>query len=671
MGYRTDTLCGFFHSQAVRYGDDFPFLTGRFDAEGRPIDRFTSRTWAQAREEVIALARGIIALGIKRGERVAIYSESRPRWIIADQAIQASGAVGVPLYPTVSEEELAYMLEDSESRMVIVSSAEKARLVVKVSQGKPMPLIITMSPWDGEKTEGLSSFGEVIALGKDKVSRDTVEEGIQRVIPDDIASIIYTSGTTGKQKGVILTQANWVASMHQCSSSEIMERTNKRELHLKALVHLPLCHVYGRMSDYHTAGLKMGGELVFAESYQTIARDLREVRPHIINSIPRLYEKAYEIVHAQLKRAKPRYQAIYRWAMVRGKLFAESMAAGKRMPPHELALFGLANLLVFDRLKREMGMDRVVLACSGGGKLSSEICTFYRALGIQLIEGYGLTETTAINHLNAPEISLERPPTGVFKHLYDFIMELTVTLMVARQSQGKSPYANPLTSLLLSLCYNTLIYRLRVKPGFVGRPVPWTVERIAADGEIMIKGPQVFKGYWKRPEATAEAFTPDGFFKTGDIGQVDADGFLQITDRKKELFVTSGGKNVAPHPIEVALIERPFIDQACLIGDGRKYLTALIVPDFDSLKRYARDKGLGSATDSELVNHPDIRALIAGEVDRVNASLARYEQIKYFTILDRPFDVATGELTPTLKVKRRVVNEKFHDQIERMYNNPA
>jgi len=671
MGYRTDTLCGIFHAQAVRYGDDFPFLTGRFDAEGRPIDRFTSRTWAQTREEVIALARGIIALGIKRGDRVAIYSESRPRWIIADQAIQASGAIGVPLYPTVSEEELAYMLEDSESRMVIVSTPEKARLVIKVCQGTSMPLIVTMSPWDGEKTAGLSSFAEVIDLGRRKVSRDTVEEGIQRVIPDDIASIIYTSGTTGKPKGVILTQANWVASMHQCSASEIMERTNKRNLHLKAFVHLPLCHVYGRMSDYHTAGLKMGGELVFAESYQTIARDLKEVRPHIINSIPRLYEKTYEIVQSVLKRAKPRYQAIYRWAMVRGKLFADCMAAGKRMPPHELMLFGLANLLVFDRLKREMSMDRVVLACSGGGKLSAEICTFYRALGIQLIEGYGLTETTAINHLNAPEISLDKPPTGVFKLMYDFIMELTVTLMVVRQSQGKSPYANPLTSLLLSFCYNTLVYRLRVKPGFVGRPVPWTIERIAPDGEIMIKGPQVFKGYWKRPEDTAEAFTPDGLFKTGDIGRVDADGFLQITDRKKELFVTSGGKNVAPHPIEVALIERPFIDQACLIGDGRKYLTALIIPDFDSLKRYAKDKAIPYATAFELVNHPDIRALIAREVDLVNASLARYEQIKYFTILDKPFDVATGELTPTLKVKRRVVNEKYRDQIEQMYNNPV
>ncbi|HQP32465.1 MAG TPA: AMP-binding protein, partial [Deltaproteobacteria bacterium] len=291
MGYRTDTLCGFFHAQAVRYGDDFPFLTGRFDAEGRPTNHFASRTWGQTREEVIALARGIIALGIEHGERVAIYAESRPRWIIADQAIQASGAIGVPLYPTLSEEELDYMLEDSESRMVIVSTPDKARRVLKVTRDKTVPLIVIMSPWDEEPIEGIYTFAEVVALGSRKVSRDTVEEGIQRVIPDDMASIIYTSGTTGKAKGVTLTQANWVASMHQCSASEIMERTAKRDLHLKVLVHLPLCHVYGRMSDYHTARLKMGGELVFAEGYHSMARELRALRPNVINSIPRLYEK--------------------------------------------------------------------------------------------------------------------------------------------------------------------------------------------------------------------------------------------------------------------------------------------------------------------------------------------------------------------------------------------
>lgn len=331
-------------------------------------------------------------------------------------------------------------------------------------------------------------------------------------------------------------------------------------------------------------------------------------------------------------------------------------------------LFGLANSLVFDRLKKEMGMDRLVMACSGGGKLSKDICVFFRALGIQLMEGYGLTETTAINNLNAPEIVMEKPPTGLYKKFYDKIMSLTLYLMVVRQSKGKSPYVNPLISLLLSFCYNSLIYKLRVKPGFVGRVVPNTQMRIAEDGEILIKGPQVFPGYWKREKDTADVFTKDGFFMTGNIGVVDEAGFLQITDRKKELFVTSGGKNVAPHPIEVALIERPYIDQACLIGDGRKYLTAFIIPDFESLKRYTKEKGIAYSSQKELVENPEIKALITKEVEHVNSTLARYEQIKYFTILDHAFDVSTGELTPTMKIKRRVINEKYQNQIEEMYN---
>jgi long-chain acyl-CoA synthetase len=672
MGYRTDTMCGLFHNQAERYGDDFVFLTGRFDAEGRASEKFSSRTWKQTREEAIALARGLIALGIKKDDKIVIYSESRPRWIIADQAVQACRAIGVPLYPTVSEEELDYMLEDSDSCLAIVSTPGKARLVLKVSAGKNKIPVVMMSPWDGgdKKPEGVYTFPEVSALGDPKISTDVIENGIKSVVPEDVASIIYTSGTTGKQKGVILTQSNWVASMHQCSGSEIMALTAEKDLHLKALVHLPLCHVYGRMGDYHTAGLKMGGELVFAESYQTIARDMRDVRPNIINSIPRLYEKTYEIVQSTLSRTKKPYQSIYNWAMGKGKIYVDCMATGKRMPAHQLMLFGLANSLVFDRLKKEMCMDHLVMACSGGGKLSKEICIFYRALGIQLIEGYGLTETTAINNLNAPEIMMKKPPTGFLKVLYDKIMALTLYLMVVRQSKGKSPYANPLMSLLLSLCYNTLVYKLRVKPGFVGRVVPETTMRIAADGEILIKGPQVFKGYWKREKDTADAFTPDGFFMTGDIGVADEEGFLQITDRKKELFVTSGGKNVAPHPIEVALIERPYIDQACLLGDGRKYLTAFIIPDFDSLKRFAKDNGITCSSPEELVKHPDIMALITKEVDHVNSTLARYEQIKYFNILGRAFDVASGELTPTMKIKRRVVNEKYQKEIEEMYNKP-
>jgi len=667
MAYRTDTLCGLFHNQALRYGDKFPFLTARFDKEGRPIDHFTSRTWKDAREEVIDLARGLIAAGVKRGDRVVIFSESRPRWIIADQAIQACGAIGVPLYPTLAEEELAYMLQDSESRVVIISTQDKARMTIKVTQGKESPIIIQMCPWDGRQPDGVYTFAEVMALGAQMIRREAVEEAIGQVKPDDIASIIYTSGTTGKPKGVVLTQANWVANMHQCTASEIIQRTKALDLHLKALVHLPLCHVFGRTSDFHSVGLVLGGELVFAESYQSMSRDLREVRPQVIDTIPRLFEKIYEIVQSTTSRTKPQFQAIYKWAMGKGKLYVDSLATGKRMAPHQLLLFSLANILVFERLKKQMGLDRVVLAISGGGKLAPEICTFFRALGIQLSEGYGLTETSPVINFSAPELYMQKPQSGIAKVLYDWIMRMTTGLMVEGISKGKSPYLNPISALKLGFCYYTLVYNLRVKPGFVGRTMNDTEEKIAEDGEILVKGPQVFKTYWKKPQDTADSFTPDGYFKTGDIGQFDSEGFLQITDRKKELFVTSGGKNVAPCPIEAALTARPYIDQVCLIGEGRKYLTALIVPDIDFFTRYARNQGLDAEGLEELFQRDEIRDLIRQQVEQVNQGLARYEQIKEFHILHKPFDVSSGELTPTLKLKRRAVYEHYQAEIDGMY----
>lgn len=666
MGYRLDTLCGIFHHQAERYGDQFNFLTAKFDMEGRPINGFMSWTWSQARTEVIDLARGLIALGIKRGDCIALFSESRPRWVIADQAIQACGAIGVPLYPTVSEDELSYMLEDSEACLAFVSTQEKAHMVIKVS-GKEPPIIVLMCPWEGEKPHGVYTFPELKAIGTKKVMRDTVEEEIRRVIPQDIASIIYTSGTTGKQKGVVLTQANWVANIQQSTHSEIMQRQRPLELHLKALVHLPLCHVYGRTCDYHVSGLHFGGELVFAENFQTIAHDLREVRPQVIVSIPRFYEKIHDIVKSHALRAPKIAQVLFQWSLKIGARYCECLATGKRMPPHELLQFALANLLVFDRLKRIIGLERVVMAVSGGGKLSRDVCVFFRAMGIQLIEGYGLTETSPGINLNEPELIMAKPERGMRRRLYDWIFTLTTDIMVVKQSTGASLYANPLTALKLALCYYTIIYQLRIKPGTVGKALIHTQEKIAPDGEILVKGPQVFRGYWKSPADTAEAFTADGYFKTGDIGRFDAEGFLEITDRKKELFVTSGGKNIAPHPIELGLTSRAFIDQACLIGDGRKYLTALIVPDFKELIRYAKDKNITCTDHTELLKLPEILALFQHEVDHVNTHLARYEQIKYFTLLDTPFDVATGELTPTLKIKRRVVNEKYQHHIEHMY----
>lgn len=666
MSYNNDTLCGIFHNQAERYGNDHVFLMGKFDKQGNSISTWRSITWKEAQDEVIDLASGLIELGLNKGDRAVIFSESRPRWIIADQAIQACGAIEVPLYPTLSKDELAFMLKDSGSKFVIASTQEKAEMTLKViGTGSPVKTIITMGTWTGKKPEGVYTFTEVMEIGQKKSNRKTTEEHIRSVKPEDVVSIIYTSGTTGRQKGAILTHANWVANIHQSSNSTLLKRVRELDLHLLSLVHLPLCHVMGRTADYHVSGLKLGGTLAFAESFDTIQKNLRELKPNVVVSIPRFYEKTYDMVRSAFSRQNIFNRKLFDWSIRQGEKFTNSMATGTRLPVLDLLQFSLANSIMFNRIKKQAGMERLVLAVSGGGKLSKEVCVFIRSLGIQLNEGYGLTETAPVINFNEPEF--RDVDIDNLKWFKKKMVAWTVDLMITQQAKGKSPYTNPIRATKLSLAYNTVAYRLQIKPGTVGRPVIWTEEKIAGDGEILVKGPQIFKGYWNMPEETKEVFTEDGWFKTGDIGEFDKEGFLSITDRKKELFVTSGGKNIAPHPIELSLIAKPCIDQACLVGDGKKYIAALIVPDFKELKLFAKDNGIKTAHDKELIEHPKVKELIKKQVDEINDNLARYEQIKYYTVIDTPFTVETGELTPTMKLKRRIISQKYKDAIESMF----
>ena len=667
MAYRTDTLCGIFHNQALRFGDQVELLRAKIDKNGNPSSEWHSRTWRETRDEAMGFAKGLLVLGLKKGDRIVIFSESRPRWIIADQAIQACGAIGVPLYPTLTVEELGYMTSDSGSKIVIASNQARGEMAIKAkAQGVPIDKIITMGSWQGTKPEGVYTFDEVIAMGKGKISDEELEKNINAVTPDDVASIIYTSGTTGKQKGAVLTQKNWVANLHQASNSTLVRCQRELGLHLTFLVHLPMCHVFGRTSDYHVGALQQGGILVFAESFEKIPKNLQEIRPNVVISIPRLWEKIYDTTKSIISRQNQTTQSIFNWAMKLGEKYSNAMATATRMNQIDLLQFAAANILVFNKIKKTAGLDRVVLGISGGGKLSKDVCVFIRSLGIQLSEGYGLTETSPVINFNEPEFNtgFDISKGSWFQKK---MLDLTVDLMVTKQAQGLSPYTSLFRSLCLSLAYNTLAHKLQIKPGTVGRPALWTEEKIAEDGEILVKGPQVFKGYWNLPDATKEAFTDDGWFKTGDIGEFDRDGFLLITDRKKELFVTSGGKNIAPHPIELAIIAKPFIDQACLIGDARKYISALIVPDYQELRRYCKHNGIPECSNKDLIAHDKIKELIQKQIDEVNETLPRYEQIKYYRIMETPFSVESGELTPTLKLKRRIVFEKYKDEIESMY----
>jgi long-chain acyl-CoA synthetase len=663
MTYRTDTLCGLFNSQALRFGDRHVFLRGRFDSAGRPSDTYSSITWKDARDEVFSLARGLRALGLNRGDRAVIYSESRPRWIISDQAIQACGAIGVPFYPTVSMDELEHMIGNCEPKLAIVSTLDKLEKINTVCREMP---VILMTPTDGERPGNSYSFPEVFALGE-KIDIGEIDDSIQRIIPSDIASIIYTSGTTGRSKGVVLTQENWVSNIYQCTNSEMMQAQKELELHLVSLVHLPMCHSYARTSDYHVSGLYLGGVLTFARDYKTLQEDLLEIRPNVITSIPMFFEKSFERVRSAAAKQKKPYRLMFDWALKCGELYCNSMATDKKMNLFQTFYFSQANKFVFNKIRKLMGLDRLVMALSGGGKLSKEVCTFFRSLGIQLNEGYGLTETSPVINFNEPAFSDAPPVTPLGKWLRKKLVGILTELMVVYQSQGISPYGRISLMPKLTLTYFTLVCKMRVKPGTVGRTVINTEEKIADDGEILVRGPQVFKGYWRMPEETQAVFTDDGWFKTGDIGRFDSDGFLEITDRKKELFVTTGGKNIAPHPIEVSLIARPYIDQVCLIGDNRKFISALIIPDYRGIEKYANSRNLSYSSTSDLLTNPEIISLIQKEVDCVNAKLARFEQIKTFTMLVNPFDVTTGELTPTMKVKRRIVYEKYMNDIDKMY----
>lgn len=666
MEYRDDTLCGFFHKRSKEMDGTLPFLMARFDESGDPTNDFRTLTWRETRQQSLKLASGLMALGLVRGDKVAIFSESRPRWIIADQAIQAIGGVEVPLYPTLSKDELSYMVSDSESKMIFCSTREKAEMALAVKEDSVIEAVIVMESLRGERKQGVYHFNDVLEIGRKRLNLAELDASINTAKPEDLVSIIYTSGTTGRPKGAMLTHANWMAAMKQFTDPTLVRRQGQdKDLHLLFLVHLPICHVYGRSCDYHVGGLSQRGILAFEPDFGRIPKTLKELRPNVIISIPRFFEKVYDQITSAIAKQPKAVQSLFAWAMRQGGKFSDAMSAGTRLGMLDLFLFSQANILVFNKLRKEAGLDRLVMAGSGGGKLSKDVCTFMRSLGVQLTEGYGLTETAAVLNYNAPEFKgIDRDNLTWFQKK---MIDWTYDCMVKKQAEGKSPHTNPARSLKLSIAYNTMAYRLQVKPGTVGKTVMLTEEKIAQDGEILARGPQIFQGYWKMPVETKESFTEDGWFLTGDIGRFDEDGFLEITDRKKELFVTSGGKNVAPHPIELAVIARPFIDQACLAGDGEKYLTALIVPDFHELKKYARDKGITSEDPSELVSRDQIKALIQEQVDEVNKGLARYEQIKYFTLLPKPFSVEGGELTPTLKLKRRIIKERFGEEIRGMY----
>ena len=563
-------------------------------------------TWAQVRERVDAAAAGLIVLGVQAGDIVSILSENRPEWMLADLAILSAGAADAPIYATNTPGECAYVVRDSNSKICFASSQEQADKLVKARGEMPeLKHIITLDEGVKADIPGVEvlSLSALEALGKSKGSQAAVDARIAGTDREALLTLIYTSGTTGEPKGVMLTHG---AMMANCEASRrALPITTEDSM----VSFLPLSHSFERMAGYYLALLYSGATIYYAESIPKLVENIGEVKPTCVASVPRIYEKVYANFMATRDKAPPLKQKLMDWAIRVGMEASKVRQAGGE-PGGLLALkYKLAFKLVFSKLNARLG-GRIRFFASGGAPLSRDIAEFFHAANLLVLEGYGLSETSPVLTVNTPTA-------------YKF--------------------------------------------GTVGKAIDNVELKIAADGEILARGPNIMKGYYNKPEASAEVLIGDGWFATGDIGEFDAQGFLKITDRKKDLFKTAGGKYVAPQALENALKLQPFIEQPCIVGDQRPYCIALVVPRFEALLPWAQENGITFKDQNELVKHPKVVALIQANVDKVNEHLARYEQLKYTIIIGEAFSQENGFLTPSMKVKRKAVIKAWGPQIDEIY----
>jgi long-chain acyl-CoA synthetase len=544
---------------------------------------------------------GLRALGIERGSRVGILSENRPEWAIADYACLTTGLIDVPVYPTLPAEQVAYILKDAGAVALFVSTDVQAK---KVAEIRPRLPALRHVIGCGEKVwPGVDiTFADLEARGTAASASISAEQYRREALtakPDDLATLIYTSGTTGEPKGVMLTHDNFHSNVAVCA--DVLPFRND-----VALSFLPLSHVFERMGDYLM--MACGVSIAYAESIDTVPTNMQEVRPTVMMSVPRLYEKMYARVLENALAGGPIKKRIFFWARNVADKWANETLAG-RTPGGLLALaYRVAQKLVFSKLKARTG-GRMRYFVSGGAPLAPEINKFFYAAGLTILEGYGLTETSPVIAVNTP------------KH-----------------------------------------FRI----GTVGPPIPGVEVTIAPDGEILTRGPHVMKGYYNKPDATREAIDVDGWFHTGDIGEL-RDGFLAITDRKKDIIVTAGGKNIAPQPIENMIKTNKYVSQAVVLGDKRRFPIVLVVPNFEQLEKWAKIKNLLWTDRRQLINLPLVQAKMEKEVLRKLSGLASFETPKKVGLLENDFSIESGEMTPSHKVKRRVIEKRYADRVDRLY----
>ncbi len=563
---------------------------------------------SELKVRVSNVALGLHKMGIRRGDKVALLAESSPLWSIVDYGILATGAVNVPIYPTQAVDQVAFILRNSGASVLFVGSGKLLRRIKPALDSlkkAELPRIVLFEPIE-EKVGDQSTLEELEKLGEAErlVHPELYKQLASDSAPDDIATIIYTSGTTGEPKGVVLTHNNLVSNALQ--SGKVFEITDKDV----ALSFLPLSHVFERTVLY--IYFHFGVHICFARGVETVAEDIKEVRPTVVTAVPRLFERIYSTINKRAAEAKPLQQKIFHRAVDVGRQVAKLKDQGKPVPLRLSLELKVLDKLVFTKWRDAVG-GRMRFFVAGGAALSPELAYIFAGAGITILQGYGLTETS-------PVVSFNRP------------------------------HANRI--------------------GTIGPPIPGVKVRIAEDGEILVQGENVMQGYYGLAEETERSLQryEDGiWFHTGDIGVVDEDGFIRITDRKKDLIKTSLGKYIAPQPIENMIRTIPMVEQAIVIGNARKFASALIVPAFDSLKTYAKSLGIETKDFKGLVRHPRVLEYFKKKVDEVTRELAPHEKIKKVALLDQEFSVEGGELTPTLKVRRKFVEDKHREVIDSLY----
>ncbi len=542
--------------------------------------------------QIHSLALALEARGVEKGDRIAIFSENRPEWHVVDFACHLLGAVSVPIYPTLGRDQVGYLLRNSGTSWVFYSNPGKRDMLTELLPSLTRSPVLVAIDDDARSPQG-DSLVRLQGEGAEPAGASPLDKLAGRVQPEDSASIIYTSGTTGEPKGVVLTHGNFVSNFLACSD---LFPVGPEDL---ALSFLPLSHVFERTVDHFF--FYKGVAIHYSPSIERVPGLLGKVRPTVMTSVPRLYERAFLKVTSGLAKETPRKQKLFAWALRVGQRHA---GAGRLMRPGLSAQRAIADRLVYSRIKERFG-GRLRFAIAGGAPLGDQVAEFFDAIGLPLYQGYGMTEASPVISANAPG---------------------------------------------------------RNRRGSVGQAIQGVEVRLAEDGEILVRGPGVMRGYWDDPEATAETIDPEGWLKTGDIGTMDQDGYLFITDRKKDLLVTSGGKNVAPQPIEQLLTAHWSIAQALVAGDNYPYLTALLVPRFEELPEELRE-----IEPKKLVRHPKMLEIVKEAVGGINRRLSEHERIRRWTLLDHELSEEAGEITPTLKLRRRVVLERYGDLVDSMY----